>query len=312
MNPLAWIGARAQWALAIGVCAALILPGPGEALSGTVTFWVALLFGLAMTRIDLGAIARRAVGPKRLVRNFAILVLLMAVTPALAYAVATGLGLPPRLIEALVFTTSAPPLGSATAFCLMLGLDAAFALELTVLGSMVAPITMPIVTRTLLGEALPVEPLTMLTNLGVLIGGATLAAVIARRVLGADWIDRNRRSFDGTASIILVLFLFPLFHGMTDLIRLEPVFATIALAAAIVANLGVQIVSFQATRRTHGRDSGGAISLVWGNRNAALTLAFLPDAPLITLYIALYQFPMYFTPLVMRIFVGGPRDRASV
>ena len=306
MKLLQWIGARAQWALALGVCAALILPGPGALLAGTVPFWVAVLYGLAMTRINLGEVARRAIGPRRLLRNLVLLVLLMGITPALALSLATLADLPQPLREALVYTTAAPPLGSATAFCLMLGLNAAFALELTVLGSLLAPFTMPVVTRALLGEALPVEALTMLTRLAILIGGATLAAIVARRILGADRIQRHSLSFDGLASIILVLFLFPLFYGMTDVIRAYPVFAATAMAAAIVANLGIQILSFQVARRAMGRDSGGAVSLIWGNRNAALTLAFLPEAPLITLYIALYQFPMYFTPLVMRRFVGPP------
>lgn len=304
LRPLVWLGARAQWMLAIGVFAALVIPGPGELLDGTVPFWVALLYGLAMTRIDLAAVARRAVGPRRLFRNLMLLGLLMGVTPMLALGIARGLSLPQPLVEALVYTTSAPPLGSATAFCLMLGLNAAFALELTVLGSLIAPLSMPFVTRALLGEALPVDMLDMLTSLGVLIGGATVGAVIARRVIGPERIERQRKAFDGLSSVILVLFLFPLFHGMTAIIGAMPTFALLAIAAAVVANLGVQIVSFQITRRTHGRDAGGAISLIWGNRNAALTLAFLPDAPLITLYIALYQFPMYFTPLVMRRFVG--------
>ena len=44
----------------------------------------------------------------------------------------------------------------------------------------------------------------------------------------------------------------------------------------------------------------GATALMWGNRNAALALAALPGNPLLALYVALYQFPMYFTPLVMR------------
>ena len=47
---------------------------------------------------------------------------------------------------------------------------------------------------------------------------------------------------------------------------------------------------------------------MWGNRNAALALASLPPDPLLTLYVALYQFPMYFTPLIMRPIVGAPRD----
>ena len=300
LRPLVWIGARAQWALAIGVCAALVIPGPGELLDGTVPFWVAVLYGLAMTRIDLATVASRALGPRRLMRNLALLILLMCATPALALGVASSLELPDRLVEALVYTTAAPPLGSATAFCLMLGLDAAFALELTVLGSLIAPVSMPVVTRALLGEALPVDMLEMLVRLGLLIGGATVAAIIARRLIGPERIEEHRKAFDGLSSVILVLFLFPLFHGMIGAIGASPAYAFAALCAAIIANLGVQIVCFQVTRHSHGRETGGAISLIWGNRNAALTLAFLADAPLITMYIALYQFPMYFTPLVMR------------
>ena len=90
LRPLVWIGARAQWMLAIGVFAALIIPGPGELLDGTVPFWVALLYGLAMTRIDLAAVARRAVGPRRLFRNLLLLGLLMGVTPLLALGVSQG------------------------------------------------------------------------------------------------------------------------------------------------------------------------------------------------------------------------------
>ncbi|MEM9061645.1 MAG: hypothetical protein AAGD13_14380 [Pseudomonadota bacterium] len=305
MPALEWIGARARWFLALGVIAALIIPGPGALLAGTVPFWVALLYGLAMTRIDLGAVARRAVSPRRLTRNVGLLVLLMAVTPALALTLASSLDAPQKLIEALVYTTAAPPLGSAAAFCLMLGLDAAFALELTVLGSLIAPVSMPIVTRALLGEALPVDGLEMLTRLGVLIGLATLGAIIVRRLLGAARIDRHALRFDGAASLILVLFLFPLFHGMPELIAAMPIFALTCLGAAFAANLGVQIAGFPILRRLAGRETGGAVTLAWGNRNAALTLAFLPDAPLVTLYIALYQFPMYMTPLVMRPVIGA-------
>ncbi|MEL7468627.1 MAG: hypothetical protein AAFN27_09240 [Pseudomonadota bacterium] len=307
MPLLDWIGARARWFLALGVVAALIIPGPGALLDGTVPFWVAVLYGLAMTRIDLGAVARRALVPRRLLRNLGLLALLMAATPALALGIGVATGLPQPLIEALVYTTAAPPLGSATAFCLMLGLNAAFALELTVLGSLIAPLSMPLVTGVLLGEALPVEAGEMLLRLATLIGLATAGAIAARTLLTPARIERHARSFDGTASLILVLFLFPLFHGMTDLIAQMPGFALACLIAAFVANIGVQALSFAATRRIAGAEIGGAVSLVWGNRNAALTLAFLPEAPLITLYIALYQFPMYMTPLVMRPIIGPPR-----
>ena len=304
MALLAWLGARAQWVLAIGVMSAMFIPGPGELLEGTIPFWVAVMTGLAMTRIDLKMVVRRALGPRRMIRNIALCAVLMAGTPALFFAIGTLAGLDQAHIEAMVYTAAAPPLGSATAFCLILGLDAAFALEITVLGAFIAPFSMPVVARLLLGQAVPIETAEMILRLGILIGSAALGAIIARRLLGPDRIDKHRLAFDGAGSLILVLFLFPLFLGLTDQIAAAPMFALITGVLVVLANLGVQIASFPLCRRWAGRETGGATSLIWGNRNAALALAALPPDPLLTLYIALYQFPMYFTPLIMRYFVG--------
>lgn len=304
LRALAWIGARAQWVLAGGVVAALVLPGPGALLAGTLPFWVTLLFGLAMTRIDLPAVARRAVAPRRLARNLGLLALLMAATPCAFWAAGTALGLDPAHVEAMVYTSAGPPLGSAAAFCLILGLDAAFALELTVLGSFLAPFSMPLVARLLLGEAVPIDAPYMTLRLALIIGAATAGALALRRLLGPGWIVANARSFDGISSVGMILFLFPLFHGMPELIAAMPAFAAATLALAIAANLGVQVAVFPLCRLAAPRETAGATALAWGNRNAALALASLPPDPLLTLYVALYQFPMYFTPLVMRRFVA--------
>lgn len=297
---LAWVGARAQWVLATGVVAALVLPGPGALLAGTLPFWVTFLLGLAMTRIDLPAIARRAVAPRRLARNLGLLALLMGATPATFWALGTALGLNTAHVEAIVYTSAGPPLGSAAAFCLILGLDAAFALEITVLGSFLAPFTMPLVARVLLGDAVPIDAPLMTLRLALVIGAAATGALLARRLLGAQRIAMHSRAFDGMSSIGLILFLFPLFHGMPELIAAMPGFAAATLALAVAVNLGAQVVAFPAARLLTTRETAGATALMWGNRNAALALAALPGDPLFTLYVALYQFPMYFTPLVMR------------
>lgn len=306
LGALAWCGARAQWILAFGVVGALVLPGPGRLLEGTLPVLVAVLIGLAMTRIDLGAIARRMIIPARLARNIAICAVLMIATPAAFWCLATFAGLMPPHVEALVYTSAGPPLGSAAAFCLLLGLDAAFALEITVLGSFIAPVTMPLVARVLLGEAVPIDAIEMTLRLAVLIGSATIGALVVRHVLSAAWIDRHSRSFDGLSALILVLFLFPLFLGVPEQILAAPLFAAGTLLLAILANLGMQIGVFPALRPIIGRETAGAVAVISGNRNAALALAALPEAPVLTLYVSLYQFPMYFTPLVMRQIVGDP------
>lgn len=303
-----WIGARARWFLSIGVVLALVLPGPGDLLAGTLPFWVALLLMLAMTRVDLGAIVARALRPRRLARTLVFLAALMCLTPALFMGLAQALGASQAHVEALVYTSSGPPLGSATAFCLILGLDAAFALEMTVIGAFLAPLTMPVVARLLLGEAVPIEAGEMVLRLAILIGLAAAAAVVARSVLGGARIARHALAFDGAGSICLILFLFPLFQGIGAQILAGPGFAALTLLVAILANTGAQIAAYSVLGRWWGRDTRGAAALIWGNRNAALALASLPPDPLLTLYVALYQFPMYFTPLVMRPIVGPPRN----
>lgn len=305
LGALAWIGARAQWVLACGVVGALALPGPGALLAGTLPFWVTLLFGLALSRIDLPLVARRALAPGRLARNLGLCAALMAVTPTVLWAAGNALGLDAAHIEAVVYTSAGPPLGSAAAFCLILGLDAAFAIEITVIGSFVAPFTMPIVARLLLGEAVPLDPGAMTARLGLMIGVATVGAIALRRLVGPARIAAHARSFDGLSSVILVLFLFPLFHGMPELIAAMPGFALATLAVAVAVNLGAQLAAFPLCRLVAGRETAGATALIWGNRNAALALAALPPDPLFTLYVALYQFPMYFTPLIMRPLVAA-------
>jgi len=307
LSGLAWLGARARWFLALGLLAALLIPGPGTLLEGTLPFWVALLTGLAMVRIDLGTVISQALHPARLIRNAMLLVVLMAATPTLLAVASRAAGLPESMVSVLVYTASAPPLGSATAFCLILGLNAAFALELTVLGSLIAPFSMPLVTRWLLGETVPVEASEMLTRLAIIIGSAAIGAVVARRLLGSAWIEREKLAFDGLSAICMVLFLFPLFLGLTDQVARAGLLAASVFVLACATNLGTQILSFWPNRAIAGRETGGAMSLIWGNRNAALALASVPGDPVLLLYVALYQFPMYCTPLVMRWVVGPPR-----
>lgn len=311
MGPFAWIGARAQWVLAAGVVTAMLVPGPGEVLRGTIPFWVGFLLMLAMARIDMGTVLRAAIRPRRLGRTLAFLAVLMCVTPALFLVAARTAGLPAGLVEALVYTATAPPFGSAAALCLIMGLNAAFALELTILGAFAAPLVMPVMARLLLGEVVPIDAAEMVLRLAILIGASAAGAVMLRRILGPRRIQRHARSLDGLGVVCLIVFLFPVFDATEGQVFETPALALLVLVTAVVANLGVQIAAWFALRRSLGRGTGGAAALIWGNRNAALTLAVLPPDPVLALYVALYQFPMYVTPLVMQTFVGRPAEATA-
>ena len=83
------------------------------------------------------------------------------------------------------------------------------------------------------------------------------------------------------------------------------------LSVAFVAKFGLQLAAAAILR--HGPLSAQRVPLaiVAGNRNVALFLAALPPSATdpILLFIGCYQFPMYFTPILLRrAFARGGSD----
>jgi BASS family bile acid:Na+ symporter len=211
------------------------------------------------------------------------------------------------LTASLVYVGAAPPLGSAAALCLLLGLDAAIALELTIIGSFLTPIIGPFITALLLGEAVPIEPLDLSLRLAAMIGGGAVLAILTRALIGSETIARRAKAFDGIGAIAMVITVIPIFAGATALILAKPALAIGVLALAFAFNVGLQLTATSVLRLSVANETAGALGLTWGNRNAALYLAALPQAPVFTLFVALYQFPMYMTPLLLERFYKSKR-----
>lgn len=308
---LEWIGVRARWVLAIGAIAALFLQDLAAALRPALPAFVALMYLLAMVRIDLGAVFHRSLQPRRLAMILATCIALMVVTPTVIWLIAHATGLPEHFTEPLIYIGAGPPLGSAAALCLLLGLDAALALELTIIGSFLAPILGPFVTAMLLGDAVPIEPWALSLRLAAMIGAGAVLAVFARKMLGSERIARRASVFDGLGAIAMLITVVPIFDGATEQILSRPFIAIFVLVLVFAFNIGLQLTTTPPLRKFCGRESGGAIGLTWGNRNAALYLAALPPTPIFTLFVALYQFPMYMTPLLMGRFYRPTAQKYS-
>ncbi|MEM1382822.1 MAG: hypothetical protein AAGG06_04185 [Pseudomonadota bacterium] len=296
---LDWLGARARWVMAAGAVAAPLLPELGTALRPLLPALVVLVFTLAIARIDPAPVLRGLAKTRRLGALTLWIAALMVATPAALAGGAWLLGLPPGHVAALVYTGAAPPITSAPAICLLLGLDAAFALELTVVASLVTPILGPLVTRMLLGDAVPIEALDLGLRLGAMIVIGILCGFALRRMAGAGRIARYRTAFDGVAAVAMVLFIIPLFDGAWALAMAAPLAALGLLGLALAANLGVQVAAALAARRVADGPRAGAAGMMWGNRTVAFYLAALPPDPVYQLYVALYQFPMLLTPLLL-------------
>jgi len=76
------------------------------------------------------------------------------------------------------------------------------------------------------------------------------------------------------------------------------------LAFCTALDLGANALAYAAMRLRAGHETAGALGVLSGNRNVSLYLATLPPDPMLSLFVALYQLPMYATPLIGRWVFG--------
>lgn len=294
---LTWLGRNARWFLALGSLFALMVPQIAAFSRPALPFLVCLVLGMSMARVDLPDIARNAFKPRFLKDMALATVLLMPVTGVVYLALARLFALSAPDVEALVYLAATPPIASAAGLCLILGYDARRGLEITLAATILTPVIGPVMVALMIPDAAALSSLDLAWRLARMILGGLLVAVAIRGFVGAKTIDGNKSIFDGLSAVAMLLFIFPLFDGVLATILSDPPRALWVLALACVFNLGVNAAVRQIARGADP-ERRGALGLIWGNRTIALYLAALPPDPQFTLFCALYQFPMYFTPLL--------------
>ena len=303
MRPvLAFLGRHAAIVPVASIVAALVFPQIGALLIDQLRVIIVVLVTLAILRTEPAKVLRQARRPGRLA---AAVVGLMIAQPIALLVLAPFLNLPPDLVFGLLLVTAAPPIASAADFAMIMGLDGALALGVTVVGLLLAPLTASVIV----GFASPVDLdvaamfIAMVVNLGVAIALATLL----RRTIGSQRLHRNAQALDGVMAIVMLLFILAV---MSDVGRqLVSDWRAVAglLLIAVVANFGLQLITVFTARALTALPAlhispmtGGTVALLAGNRNFGLMVAALPAAtaePLLAL-LALYQIPMFATPLL--------------
>lgn len=294
---LEWIGARARWVLIVGAFAGLAFPDGAAFLRPALPFFVAMVYALAMLRIDPVAVPRRLADLRRAAGAVATVLAMLVATPVAAFWAVRAAGLGPDVEAAVVYVFAAPPIASAAAMCLIVRFDGARALELTVLSSLAMPVLGPWVAEALLGAALDLSPVELGLRMAAMIFGGMAAALIGRRLLGAERIERNGTVFDGVSALGFLLFVMPLFDGVRASILGAPWLALGFLALSTAIIFGPAAL---ALRLPGSRPRNGATGIVWGTRSVAIYLAALPPDPVFTLFVALFQIPMAGIALAFR------------
>lgn len=301
---LAAIGRRASLVLAGSLLLGLMLPDFSGYLAPALPPIVVGLIALAMVRVDLVRVLAHLKRPLRLAAYLAVL---MIATPLAVHGLALMLALPPALHMALIFMACAPPLGSAPNLAYLLKLDGELVFNITLAGTLVMPLTAPLVVGATLDFAASLDTLSLLWRLAGTIGAALLLAAVGRRWLGRQRIVDNARVLDGCTALLMVVFVIAAMGGVRRMLAEDPVAVLSLLMAALLANFGLQAI-FSVLALLAGRGGGEAarlrafsLGLVAGNRNFALFAAAIPLAALqqVLPFLALYQVPIYLTPLVL-------------
>ena len=302
ISGLNFLGKHARLCLPFGIFAALLLPDMGSQFRHIVPFIIVIIYASAMIRLDLWEALKGAVQPKRIVQNIGLSLLILVVVPCLFFFIAARLGLPDDYLTVLVWYAVAPPIASTVWMCLLLGFRPVLAMELVVMTSLLAPFSGPFLSSLFLPDVAVLHSFDLFVRLALMIIGGAGLAIIGQQFFGRQTISHNEKAFDGLSTIAMLLFLVPVFNGMSAQIAATPYLALYLLSLATLMNFGSQVIivgaAFLVQDRRH-RDSLNVMAVITGNRNVGLYYAALPYDPVMGLFTAMYQVPLYLTPLCL-------------
>ncbi len=296
MNPLAWIGRHGRWWLAGGVGAGLALPALADWLRPALPVIIGFTLTMSLLRLEFRLVRDYLARPGLLL--LAVIVCLIA-TPLIAWALLWLLPIPAGPDQAVALMALAPPITSAPAFALLVGLQAEFAVAAVLATHALAPLTLPPLALALLGLAVDISATELALRLATIVGLAFLVSAILKWLLPAAWLTRQAQAIDGLAVIGLLAFAIAVMAGATDILLTRPGYFFAVLGLSFIANAALQVLGAGLSWRA-GPRIALTIGFMAGNCNMGLVLASLgAEAGVdISLYFALAQVPMYCMPLL--------------
>ncbi|MEH6630689.1 MAG: hypothetical protein V7776_07680 [Halopseudomonas aestusnigri] len=311
------IGSRASVILAISLPIGVLLPEViSKILLPYLPHIIVGLITVAMIRVDLARVIHHLSKPVSLCAS---LMLLMIIMPLGMNWLAGFLALSLPLHMALVFMVCAPPLGSAPNLAYLLKLDAELVFNITIAGTLVLPLIAPIMVSVTLGDSIRFDGWALFSRLFITVGVSILLAVLARKIFGQERIKKNELALDGMSTVIMVLFVGAAMGGVSRILETGPVEVLYLLGIVIFVNFGTQTffsflgMMIEKVCPVVSRRQSLSFGMVAGNRNLGLFAAAIPLENLeqILPFLALYQVPIYLTPMIGGVFYRYFLNRSS-
>ncbi len=295
---LEWLGRQARWALPAGVFVGIVVPPLAGWLRPMVTAAVIGTLTAALVRLDWQRLGRTLSSP----RLPALLVAcLLVASPVVAWLVWRTGWVSDAVGRILVLQLAAPPIGSAAAFALIVGIDGVLSMIVTVAATLLLPLTLTAVVAVLLADSgVAVDLGSFFVRVLVVVVTPFVLAWALRAGFGPARLARNDGLLAGLNVVVLVVFAVAVMDGVTARLLSDPAqIAGLLVLACVVAVLGHAAGVLLFSRK--GRDTALAAALLAGNRNLGLMLAVTGGTAgaAFDLYVGVAQIPMYFAPLLL-------------
>jgi BASS family bile acid:Na+ symporter len=226
---------------------------------------------------------------------------LTLLSPGLVWLITWPMGLPDEWRTLLVLQAAGPPIGSAAAFAMFLGLEASLCMVSTVWATLGLPLTLTAVVAWLLPlSGIQVDLLNFFLRVLVLVALPFVIAALMRRWVGVARLKGHDDQLAGWNVVMLVIFAVAVMDGVQDILLRDTPLALSLLATACATVFIWHLVGYFICRWV-GLNTAYSAALVTGNRNMGLLLVVTAGTagPLFALYVAIVQIPMYFAPLLL-------------
>ncbi len=199
-KPLAWIGRHGTQGFALSIFVGLALPQFAAAARPLLAVTIFIFVMLTFARAEEPKVRALLKAPKPLVLASLWLILAPAIVITTILSVIGRQNLDPGLVLGLAVMGAAPPIMSAPAVAMLLGLEPTLLLTAVLVTTALAPIISPVLVDLIAGAAVPLDLGVLIQRLLLLIGGAIIGAFVLRKVLGMERIRASKETFDGKRS----------------------------------------------------------------------------------------------------------------
>ncbi|MGF1477012.1 MAG: hypothetical protein ACFB6S_15815 [Geminicoccaceae bacterium] len=289
---------RSRLVLPIGIFLGVLFPGLASSFRPFLPLSVICLYTFTLILIEPAALAKTVRSRPLLVLAMVVWVLIGA--PAGLFVLGRPDVIDPWLHEQLILTAASPPIFSAAAFALMLGLDAALALAVTLAATALLPLTMPPLVLTTLGLDLGLSSAAFFSRLALFIGAGFLISWLVRRRVSAVRLRAWSEPIRGLIVLSMLAFGVAVMDGVTAQLAKDPLILMTTVAALFLVCLALQLFGTLVFSWT-GPQVALTAGLVTGYNNLGVVVAAMSGvaSDRLIIFLGLAQFPIYILPMVM-------------